>query len=65
MHFREETTPVNYDYNGLLPSVELPFRITSFTYRSVKKYSRDGHWNEKERLKYTVFVKYFRSTLED
>ena len=37
----------------------LPFKITPIPLRSLTKYDRDGHWNEKERLKYSIFLSYF------
>jgi hypothetical protein len=43
----------------------LPFRIVQAPFRKSTKYKRDGHWNEKERLKYTVFLGFFRKLLEE
>lgn len=43
----------------------MPFKIVQPPFRKFSKYERDGHWNEKERLKYTVFIGFFKTLLED
>jgi hypothetical protein len=45
--------------------VSLPFKIVQAPLRKSGKYERDGHWNEKERLKYSVFITFFRRLFEE
>jgi hypothetical protein len=43
----------------------LPFKILQAPFKKFSKYERDGHWNEKERLKYTIFLSFFKEILEN
>jgi hypothetical protein len=40
--------------------IDLPFKVVQSASSKSSKYDRDGHWNEKERLKYAIFLSYFR-----
>lgn len=46
-------------------STTLPFKVGLEWDRRERKYERDGHWNEREKLKYTIFLTYFQGLLED
>ena len=43
----------------------LPFQIVQAPFKKFSKYERDGHWNEKERLKYTIFLSFFKEIFEN
>ena len=44
---------------------QLPFRFRQTVASKTQKYERDGHWNEKEKLKYVIFLSFFKVLFEE
>lgn len=43
----------------------LPFLLRPASSSRTRFYNREGHWSDKESIKYAIFLSYFQKTLED
>lgn len=50
---------------ALADSPVLPFHLRSSSSSGTRFYTREGHWSDKESIKYAIFLSYFQKILED
>ena len=57
------------DHSPLLFALEdpphLPFLLRPICSSRTRSYNREGHWSDRESIKYAIFLSYFQKILED
>lgn len=58
----EDKSPLLFALEG---SPILPFLLRPVRPSRTRSYNREGHWSDRESIKYAIFISYFQKIMED